>query len=194
MGEFPQQRQELVGLPALRVVHVLEPGVVRFVDDHRIVLRVAGDERPAVPPQPVVGDEVVGGVPWLFRGWFLGPVWVQEHHPDTHPFQDGHLDVELVPELLLPLSPGASGSQDEQPAHLALVDAGLEQYSRLNGLAQANLVGDEKPVRSWSRCPLATEVLLVGPEFRRHCLCGGRWVISDGVPYPAPEPIPLVLG
>ena len=79
-------------------------------------------------------------------GWLLRAVRLDEDHLAAGAFEDGNVDVELVPELLLPLSEGALGGQDEEPVHLTLVDAGLEQYSGLNRLAQPHLVGDEKPV------------------------------------------------
>ena len=86
------------------------------------------------------------------------------------------------------------GSQDEEPVHLALVHAGLEQYSSLNSLAQSHLIGDENPVGAWSCCPLDAEVFLVGPELRGHRLGRGCRIVGDGVPDAGPEQVSLFLG
>ena len=119
---------------------------------------------------------------------------VDEDHLAAGAFQDGNVDVELVPELLLPLPEGALGSQDEEPVHLALVDAGLEQYSSLNRLAQSHLVGDEKPVGAWPCCSLDPEVFLVRPELSGHRLGRGGGIVGDGIPDAGPEQVSFILG
>ena len=48
-------------------------------------------------------------------GWLLRAVRLDEDHLAAGAFEDGNVDVELVPELLLPLSEGALGGQDEEP-------------------------------------------------------------------------------
>ena len=168
--------------------------MVSLVDDYRIVMGVAGEERVPVPPQPVIGGQAIWCVPWWVGRRFLGAVGVDEDHLGAGAFQDRDVDVELVPKFLLPLPEGALGGQDEEPVHFALVNSRLEQYSSLNGLAQSHLIGDENPVGAWSCCPLDPEVFLVGPELRGDRLGRGRRIVGDGVPDAGPEQVSLFLG
>ena len=135
----------------------------------------------------------MGCVPWWVGRRFHGAVGVDEDHLAAGAFEDRDVDVELVPKFLLPLPEGALGGQDEEAVHLALVHAGLEQYSGLDRLAQSHFVGDENPVGAWPCCPLDAEVFLVGPELRGNCLGRGCRVVGDGVPNVGPEQVSLIL-
>jgi len=108
---------------------------VRFIDDDQVPLHGLnlGGAR---------GGEVIGADDNLIPGLERREVARPARGVVGLGFQDGGRERELLQQFLLPLLPEGGGNDDQQPA-AALGPRLAQDQARLDGFAEAHLVGEE---------------------------------------------------
>ena len=135
------------------------PGVVSFVEHHQIPrFGIFQKRRRPIPPAHQVARRNHRGfaVPVVAAHLaFVAPAPRGRRIPgQLAAIVDGPVEIELLAQLDLPLLENGLGRQDQDPFGAPGEPCLAQQHARLDGLAEADLVGDQKPGR-----PIAVEAV-----------------------------------
>ena len=179
--------QRVGGVPA----HARRGAVVRLVHDQQVELAGVGrlvrprQEFPEQPQRPLPLEEVDGGD----EPGEVGPrvdvdAPAAAQHPHQRRVHDAEVEAELVPHLLPPLDLERGRADDQNLPGPVPDDEFQRHHARLDGLAEAHVVGDQQvDPRHLDRPHHRVELVVLDVDAARN----GAWMFRTSADDAAPQ-------